>query len=149
MEVVVSLLIATVIFGGIITGYMQGAWRAEYAGLSLAAQGLAIQQIEQAKSAVWDTSIYPPKCEITNLNLIGWSYTNGAWTGYGTNVMDLPVSGTNILVATNYVTVASVTNFTTPLVTVYMVRVDVAWPFTWKTTTTWHTNTVATYFAPD
>ena len=67
--------------------------------------GIGIQQIEQARSAVWDYSI--AKNELTNLNLLSWTYnsTTKVGKGYITNVLDVPISGTNIVVATNFVTV--------------------------------------------
>jgi type II secretory pathway pseudopilin PulG len=90
-EVVVCLAIVALLFGGIITGYMQGAYRAEWAGYNLAAQALAMQQLEQAKTAVWDKD----HNEFTNLVLKTWA------------TMDLPISGTNRMYATNYVTVTT------------------------------------------
>src|SRR5215470_8330511 len=88
-EVVMCLAIVALVFGGIITSYVQGAYRAEWAGYNLAAQALAMQQIEQAKSAVWDGS----HNEFTNLVLMSWA------------ILDLPRNGTNKVYATNYVTV--------------------------------------------
>ena len=61
-----------------------------------------MQQIEQARSAVWDYSIN--KNELTNLNLRAWTYnaTTRVGTGYTTNVLDLPISGTNIVVVDQF-----------------------------------------------
>ena len=64
---VVSLGIVTLLFGGILNAYIQSSRQAEWAGYSLAAQAIGIQQIEQARSGVWDYSI--SKNELTNLNL--------------------------------------------------------------------------------
>src|SRR5256885_420469 len=73
-EVVVCLAIVALLFGGIITGYMQGAYRAEWAGYNLAAQAQALQQLEQAKAAMWDNS----HNEFTNILLKTWA-TSPPW----------------------------------------------------------------------
>lgn len=69
------------------------ARQAEWTGYSLAAQAVGDQQIEQARSAVWDYSI--GKNELTNLKSTGWSYnaTTKVGKGYSTSVLDLPISG--------------------------------------------------------
>lgn len=138
MEVVISVFIIMLLFSAIITSYIQGSYRAEWAGLSLAAQSAAVQQLEAAKCAVWDPSQNPPKDEISQLPPV-------------TSVLlDLPVSGTNTVYATNYTTVTLIliTNGVN-VYSNYMVRVDTAWPFRWKNQTVYFTNTVADYFAPD
>lgn len=149
VEVVVALAIITLLFSGFITAYVQSSRSAEWAGYSLAAQSVSIQQIEQARSGVWDYSI--SKNELTNLNLLSWSYnaTTKVGTGYTTNVLDLPVSGTNIVVVTNFVTVKMInlTGFTN--VQVQMVTVDTVWPFLKGSSTLLFTNRTASYFGPD
>jgi type II secretory pathway pseudopilin PulG len=132
-EVVVCLAIVALLFGGIITGYMQGAYRAEWAGYNLAAQALAMQQLEQAKTAVWDKD----HNEFTNLVLKTWA------------TMDLPISGTNRMYATNYVTVTTNQILSSPAIYVYMVKVDTVWPYIRKGQTLYFTNTLADYYAPD
>src|SRR5215831_12000479 len=42
-EVVMCIAIVALMFGGIIAAYIQGAYRAEWAGYNLAAQSLAMQ----------------------------------------------------------------------------------------------------------
>jgi type II secretory pathway pseudopilin PulG len=133
-EVVVCLAIVALLFGGIITGYMQAAYRAEWAGYNLAAQALAMQQIEQAKTAVWDKD----RNEFTNLLAVSWG------------MLDLPINGTNRVYATNYVTVTTnVTISISPDVIVQMVKVDTVWPYIRNGRTFYYTNTVADYYAPD
>jgi type II secretory pathway pseudopilin PulG len=132
-EVVVCLAIVALMFGGIITAYMQGAYRAEWAGYNLAAQALAMQQIEQAKTAVWDDE----HNEFTNLVLQTWG------------VLDLPISGTNKVYATNYVTVTTNQVSSSPDVFVQMVKVDTVWPYVRGGQVLYYTNTMADYFAPD
>ncbi|HWY30976.1 MAG TPA: hypothetical protein VNX46_09490 [Candidatus Acidoferrum sp.] len=133
-EVVVCIAIVALLFGGIITGYMQGAYRAEWAGYNLAAQALAMQQVEQAKSAKWAKDVN----EFTNLLTVTWA------------VLDLPRTGTNKVYATNYVTVSTNVPISfSPDVIVQMVRVDTVWPYIRKGQVLYYTNTVADYYAPD
>jgi hypothetical protein len=149
-EVVISLGIVTLLFSGILSAYIQTSWRAEWAGYSLAAQAIGIQQIEQARSGVWDYSI--GKNELTNLNLIAWNYnsTTKVGTGYTTNVLDVPVSGTNITIATNFVTVKMLNLTGLPNVQVQMVIVDTVWPlWTLRGKRMLYTNRTANYFGPD
>jgi prepilin-type N-terminal cleavage/methylation domain-containing protein len=132
-EVVMATAITAVAFGGIVTCYIQSSRRAEWSGYSLAAHALAIQQLEQARSAKWDTLTTPVVDELTNIAPVTSA------------VLDLPISGTNAVWVTNYATVSTVTISTTPLVTVHMVKVNTVWPFRGKL----FTNSIADYFAPD
>jgi len=149
VEVLVSLGIVTLLFGGILSAYIQTSRRAEWAGYSLAAQAIGILQIEQARSGVWDYSIN--KNELTNLNLLSWNYnaTTKVGTGYSTTVLDLPVSGTNVVVATNFVTVKMLNLTASPSVQVQMVTVDTVWPFLTLHGKCLFTNRTASYFGPD
>jgi hypothetical protein len=116
----------------------------------LAAQALAIQQLEQARSAVWDNSV--SKNEMTNLNLLNWTYNaaTGVGKGYSWANLDLPISGTNYIQATNYVTVTLLTNVTgLPAIKLQMVQVDTVWRFLAFGGTRLYTNSIATYYAPD
>jgi hypothetical protein len=134
VEVVMSVFIMMLLMAGIITAYIQASYRAEWSGYSLAAQAVGIQQLEAAKAAVWDPLQTPVKDEIKQLVLV-------------TNVLlDLPVTGTNNVYATNYTTISVVTN---GIYSNYMVKVDTVWPFRWKSQIVYFTNTVADYYAPD
>jgi len=149
-EVVISLAIAALLFGGIITAYTVTTRRAEWTGYSLAAQSLAVQQLEQARSAVWDPSI--GKNEITNLNLLSWTYTNSTRVGKGYSWanLDIPVQGNNFTRATNFVTITMLTNVTgAPGVNLQMVHVDTVWPYMIGGSTRLFTNSLCTYLAPD
>jgi type II secretory pathway pseudopilin PulG len=149
-EVVMAVAITAVIFGGILSGSVQMTKRAEWTGQSLAAQALAIQQLEQARSAVWDNTL--AKNEMTNLNLLGWTYNTSTRVGKGYTyaTLDLPISGTNQIRATNYVTITQITNVTgLPAVKIQMVQVDTVWRFNAFGSPRFHTNTVVTYYAPD
>jgi prepilin-type N-terminal cleavage/methylation domain-containing protein len=149
VEVVVSLGIVSLLFGGVLTAYIQTARQAEWAGYSLAAQAIGIQQIERARAAVWDPTI--SKNELTNMNLLAWTYnaTTQVGTGYTTNVLDVPISGTNIVIATNFVTVKMLNLTGLPNRLVQMVTVDTVWPFQSYTGRRVFTNRTATYYGPD
>lgn len=147
-EVVMAVAITTLIFGGILTANVHLTKRAEWTGQSLAAQALAIQQLEQARSAVWDNSL--GKNELTNLNLLGWTSNGRVGKGYSHAILDLPISGTNYVRATNYVTITQLTNVTGLAgVRLQMVQVDTVWRFRAFGSSRLHTNTVVTYYAPD
>ena len=133
-EVVICVFIIMLVFAAIITAYIQTSYRAEWSGFSLAAQALAIQQLEAAKAAVWDPLQSPVKDEIKQLPLVTSA------------LMDLPVNGTNYIYATNYTTITLIQN---GLYSNYMVRVDTVWPFRWKNQVVYFTNTLADYYAPD
>jgi len=136
-EVVLALAIMTVVFGGIITASTQAERRAEWSGYSLAAEALANQQLEQARSAKWDVLDSPEVDEITNLPAVSVAQ------------LDLPVSGSNYVWATNYVTIRTISVADNPPASVHLVKVDTVWPFTRGRQTVLFTNTVADYFAPD
>ena len=136
-EVLVSLAIATILFGGLVTAYVQSSYRAEWSGYSLAAQALAVQQLEQARAANWDINTSPPRNEITNVPPITAA------------ILDMPVTGTNVVWATNYTTITSIPVTNTIGASIYMVRVDTSWPFVWGGKKRYFTNTVADFFAPD
>lgn len=150
VELVIALAILTLVFSGILTAYVQASRSAEWAGYSLAAQAIGIQQIEQARSAVWDYSVGKNEL-LTMSNLLSWSYnaTTRVGTGYTTSVLDVPISGTNNVVVTNFVTIKmlNLTGFTN--VQVQMVSVDTVWPFLSRSGSRLFTNRTASYFGPD
>ena len=144
-EVIMAVVITAVAFGGIIMAYTQSARRAQWSGYSLAAQALAIQQIEVTRSCVWDMAI--GKNDITNLPLINKTFSAGTVRGYTTNYLDLPTTGTNYVRATNYITLTQIQIAVGA--PVQLIRVDTVWPFTWGKTNRLFTNTICTYIAPD
>jgi Tfp pilus assembly protein PilV len=146
-EVAIAMGIVTMIFTGIILAYTQASYRAEWSGYSLAAESLAMKQIEQARSARWDPANVQQQNEIYQLNLLGSNYSAGVLTGYSWTNLDLPTTGTNVARATNYVTVKPVAS-SAPGSNI-MVRVDTVWKFRWRNTTKLYTNTICTYLAPD
>lgn len=130
-ETVISLGIVTLTISGSINGYVLTAKRAEWSAYSLAAHSLAMQRLEQTRAAKWDTAAYPPVDLMVQGNFVPV-----------TNILDVPVAGSNIVYAISY---TSVTNLSAnpPM---KMVRVDTVWPFMSQGL---FTNTVISYRAPD
>ena len=154
-EVVISIGIVATAFSGTVLCYSQLARRAQWSGYSLAAQALAIQQIEQARSAVYDpaqeyTTTNPDGVnQITNIVLLGRVRSGEVVTGYTTNVLDIPYTGTNYVRATNWVTLKPIPISGGSGLRVWMVKVDTTWPFRWGNTTKIFTNSISTFCAPD
>lgn len=154
-EVVMCMAIITTLFAGIIMAYANANRRAKWSGYSLAAQALAIQQIEQARSARWDA--YDPSIyEITNIassasssNYYNVTYTNNTLTGYSIFKLNIPYSTTNYTYATNFFSDKLVSWEGDASIPMRLVRIDVVWPFTWKNTTRLFTNSLVTYCARD
>ncbi len=142
-EILISIIILAAVMGGIIMGYVQANRKAEFSSMSLAAQSTALQGIEQAIAARWDSQ------NTTDTNIayghadeLGVT-TNWIPTGTNYNVLDIPVSGAAIPV-TNYVTITWVSS-TRPYLR--QIRSDAVWTFPFTGTT--YTNTVITLRAPD
>ncbi len=152
-EVLIAVVIVALVFGSIIQGYLITATRGAWTGYSLAAQSMGVQVIEQARAAVWDISI--GKNETTNINMLGrqWTATNQTWTGYTTNILDVPWKGTNAILATNFITIRTfyANNYSNVPVQLQFIQVDTVWPFTgWlKMGVCYYTNSIGTYMAPD
>ena len=147
LEVVIAIVIVATILGGMTVAYTQATRRAQWTGYQLAAQALSLQSLEQARAAVWDISL--GKNEITNLNLSSWTYSAGVMKGYSWTNLDLPISGTNYVRATNYVTVSMLTLSSYTNVQIQMIKVETVWPFMWGNVNRFYTNAIATYCAPD
>jgi len=130
-EVVISLGIGAMIFGGVLLGYVQSARRAEWSAYHLAAQAVAMQQLEAARAAKWDTQSAPPADLLVASNFPST-----------VEVLDVPVSGTSAAFTTNFVFITTVST-NPPL---KMIRVESIWTFHSRGL---FTNTTATYRAPD
>jgi len=130
-EVVISMSLGVMGVSAIIYGYLVSANRAEWSAYSLAAQSLAQQGIEQARSCKWDPDAVPPVDELQPGNFPP-----------RVNILDIPVVGTNITYATNFVTITTVRS-SPPL---RCIRVDCIWAFPRRGL---FTNTVITYRSPD
>ena len=131
-EVVIAMAITVMSLGGVITGYIIATRQAEWSACSLAAQSLATQRLEQTRAAKWDPRASPPVDEVITNN----------FPIVPTNILDMPVSGTNIAYATNFTMITNVSSGGYPL---KMIRVDCVWSFRQRM----FSNTVATYRAPD
>lgn len=130
-EVVIASAIGAITIGAALYGYVLSAKRAEWSGYSLAANSLALQRLEQTRGARWELDGAETIDEVVSTNF-----------PMQTNVLDIPMSGTNIVWATNYTYIKTVSQFP-PL---RMIRVDCQWMFMGKGP---FTNTVVTYRAPN
>ena len=130
-ELVISTAIAAISIGGIAYGYILSAQSAEWSAYNLAANSLAIQRMEQTRAAKWDRQSIPPVDELVGANF-----------PMAVEILDIPISGTNVALATNITTISTV-SAAPPL---KMIRVDCSWMFASGRV---FTNTVITYRAPD
>lgn len=131
IEAVIASTISAIIFGGIVYGYIQSGRNAEWSAYSLAAQSLAMQRLEQTRACRWDTEATPPADELLTGNFP---------TSF--SVLDVPMSGSNVVYATNYTTISTITTVP-PL---RMISVNTVWRFI---NNRYYTNSIATYRAPD
>lgn len=126
VEMVMSLAITAMTIGAIIYGYLLSANRAEWSAYSLAANSLALQELERARATPWKVGEIPDRLMAMNNT---------------TNVGDLDVlvSGGRVK-ATNYTTVTEV-SANPPL---RMIKVKCVWHFINRGV---FTNTLTTYRA--
>lgn len=129
-EVVVSLGIGGIIFGGIILGYIQSANRAEWSAMNYAAHSLAIRRLEQTRAAKWDTQSYPLVDQVVESNFPP-----------SIDILDIPISGTNISYATSFVSIILISS-NPPY---KLITVNTTWGIKGKS----YTNTVMAYRAPE
>ena len=129
METLVAMGVLGIMVVGIVTGFVQSQRAAEWSAYTFAAQTLALQPIEQSRAARWDPYAGVPIDEVTNLPAIT------------TNILDIPVAGTNIVYATNRTWVRTISTVP-PLKEIY---VECTWRFLNRGV---FTNSVLTYRAP-
>ena len=129
VEVVMAMGIIALMLGGIINGYIMSAQRAEWSAYSFAAQSLASQGVEQARSTKWDPLAYPAVDE-----MLPGTYVK-------TDTLDVPISLVAIT-ATNYVTITQVS--ASPALR--QIRSDSVWILMGKGP---FTNTSITFRSPD
>jgi Tfp pilus assembly protein PilV len=132
VEVVMATVIAAASIATILNGHVMSIKRAEWSGLSFAAQSMALQRIEQTRACKWDLSSSPAVDELVPANF-----------PVQIDSLDLPISGTNILFGTNFTTITTIST-DPPLKSV---RVDCVWYFSAGSRA--FTNTVVTYRGPD
>jgi type II secretory pathway pseudopilin PulG len=137
-EVVVSIGILASVTAGLIYGYIQINYRAQLSSMSLAAESLAAQSLEQARAAKWDVHSQAPGTGPGSSDEL--PPTN--YMQIFTNSLLVPATGKGVTV-TNYVSVVAVS--TNP--PVREIRADCVWraPFSGK----WFTNTMVTYRISD
>ena len=131
IELLVAVAISGILFSGAIVGYQQASLRAEWSAYSLAAHSLALQRLEQTRACQWDTLASPAIDE-----LIAGNFPDQI------DILDVPVTGTNFVYATNNVTITTI-SVDPPL---RMIQVDCTWDLMEKGP---FTNTIAVYRAPD
>ena len=110
-EVLIAFGILSLVFAGLIYGYVQANRMSEWSSMSLAAQAYAAQGAEQARAADWRPHDWPP----TNGPGTMDELTNGTVT-ITNDIMDIPMqgnpntaSGTNFaFLVTNVITVSDV-----------------------------------------
>lgn len=130
-EVLIAMSISVLIMGSIVYGYLGTATRAEWNAYSLAAESLALQRIEQARACKWDPEASPAIDQLVASNFPP-----------EVNILDIPVSGTNIVYATNFTTITEISSQPP----IKCVVVQCVWNFKGRRN---YTNTVVTYRAPD
>lgn len=129
------MAIAGTAFAGILYGYLMTTRQGEWSCFSLAAHSLAMQGVEQARSAKWDPQAWPGVDElgVTNYSRV--------------ETLDVPTMPGNLLTATNYISVATVSDWPQ----LRQIRADCVWllPYRKGRTRGPFTNTVITLRAPD
>ena len=131
VEVVIALAITGLTVGGIVAGYISCATAAVKAELVQAASARAMERIEQARTANWDTSVWPAVDRLVATNFPDEVVS-----------LDMPGSGSGGTSATIRTTISQI-SLTPPI---RGIRVDCIWQFKG---TGWITNTVETIRAPD
>jgi prepilin-type N-terminal cleavage/methylation domain-containing protein len=94
VEVLTAMGLLGIMITGLVAGFMQTHRVAEFSAHALAAQSLANQPLEQARAAKWDPYASPPVDQLVASNF-----------PVVTNILDIPINGTNIVVATNRTTI--------------------------------------------
>jgi prepilin-type N-terminal cleavage/methylation domain-containing protein len=131
IEVAVALAIAALMMAGMFQGYTLASRRAQFSAFQLAANAMAMQQMESIVAATWVIS------GTSKTNIFSPSRTNTQ-----VNALCVPSSGTNLVYATNYATVQQIST-NPPYV---MVQVNCVWNFMGMGV---FTNTVSVLRAPD
>jgi len=131
VEVVIALAITGLMVGGIVTGYIYCTTSAVKAELAQAANARAMERIEEARSARWDTSSWPIVDQLVATNFPDESVT-----------LDMPGTNTVGTSATIQTTISQI-SVTPPI---RRIRVDCIWQFRGVELIT---NTIETIRAPD
>jgi type II secretory pathway pseudopilin PulG len=134
VEVVIALAIAVLMVGGIVNGYIYCTTSAIKAELAQAANAKALQRIEEARSAQWNTSSSLAVDQLVPTNFPEESVT-----------LDMPGTDANGTSATIQTTITPIlpTPFAPPMRTIH---VDCIWQFRGAE---WVTNSIETIRAAD
>ena len=98
------------------------------------------------------------KNDLTNMTMLNSNLTfsgeNYTYSGYTTNILDVPWKGTNYVLATNFISIRMFyqnNDSTVVRVQMQIIRVDTVWPFSdWGNhQLKYYTNSISTYLAPD
>jgi type II secretory pathway pseudopilin PulG len=131
VEIAVALGVAALMMAGMFKGYTMASRRAQFSSFQLAANSMAMQQMESIVAATWVvsgtsvTNIFSPTLTNTQISALG-----------------VPSSGTNLVYGTNYATVKQLSTYPPYL----MVQVSCVWNFMGMGI---FTNTVAVLRSPD
>lgn len=130
VEVATAMAVASLAIGGIISGYNFCTQGSQRSAQMLAASALALQRLEETRSAVWNTALENPVDQLVQTN-------------FPARVVTLDVSGEGLvtLPATVYTQISQVSS-APPL---KRIRVDCVWLYNGKQ---WLTNTIETCRAP-
>ena len=131
VEVVIALAITGLTVGGIVAGYLFCTASAVKAELAEAANARAMERIEEARSARWDTSAWPVVDQLVATNFPDVTVS-----------LDMPGSGPGGTSATIETEITQI-SLTPPI---RRIRVDCIWQ---SSGSEWVTNTIETIRAPD
>jgi len=144
VEILVAILLAGILISALVGGFGTVIGSSESSAYSLAAQACALQTYEQVRAAKWDAVSFPAVDELVASNFPP-----------RVSVLDIPQSGTNLVFATNFTTITTIS--TNPLLK--LVRVDCVYSFmgrqpctnsivSYRTTETGQQNAVASPAPP-
>ena len=131
IEVIISMGVAAMAIGSIISGYLLAAKAAELSASSAAVQWSAIQALERTRSARWEPLAATPVDELVQTN-------------FPTSViaLDIPLKKKKVAYATNRITITSLTGYPT----LRMIRVETTWASSSRGP---YTNSLITYRSAD
>lgn len=111
IELLFTVALFTIGVAGTMDGYLLASQRLYYLTCSQAASNSASQKLEQVRSAKWDIFAYPVVDEVVITN-------------FPTQIvlLDIPVSGSNAMFATNYIEIKSIN------LGLKLVKVNCVWP---------------------
>lgn len=130
VEVATALALAGLAIGGIISGYNFCTQSSQKSAQMLTASAMAMQRMEETRSATWDTAAYPPVDFLFETNFPSRSV-----------ILDVSGDGKVTLPATVYTRISQIAT-NPPL---KRIRVDCVWQYNGKQ---WLTNTIETCRAP-